>query len=192
MDANSSTPVDPKDVQIQILQSQLESASAPVVQPRVQPPVQPVVQQVQPIQTQNSQQNMATMTLMNICSQMGSSKGTYSDIQPIKNFSDIQIGQMCYALNNKLAAAAYSIPVSSDPLKTSDPLTDNDTILSYCSPLANSQSSYQTKECVCNQLGPNPVLHTGTVKVGGVKSVGGIGGLDIGSTTVTGYYCSAK
>ena len=131
----------------------------------------------------NVWKSMDTMTLNNLCSQFSTYNQPVSDLQAITSLTELQFGQLCNNVNSLGNFGKFSIPDSTSNIQTTQ-LTDNNNIIPYCSESATNQTSYQTSQCVCNQLGSNPILRSGTYKSGGI---GGIGG-----TTTTGYYCSTN
>ncbi len=197
MDTLPEIEIDPNVMQIQILQQQLQQQQQ---QSLVESQRAQAAQQASSVQAQNDMQqqlvnaqttatstlwqNISSMNLQKMCLNAKSdSNNKNNDVQIISNFSEINVGQMCAAVNNDTISAGYSIPISSAIIQNKK-LTDNDNVISYCNPSAVSNSKYQKEQCVCNQFGPNPVLHNATVKEGGIAGVG--------ATTVTGYYCSTR
>jgi hypothetical protein len=199
---SSPSMIDPSQMQIRILQQQLTQLSqqnAATVQQMqeaanaAQSNMQTQIQNAQTTAQKSAQttiwQNVSSYKLSEICDQVvlnspnsitGNVTGKIA-AQPIINFTDIGIKQMCASINTSSNVGSYPIPVSSSTIQTVR-LTDNDKQVPYCNPGAISSSSYQTEQCVCNQTGVTPILHTATVKTGGVAG--------IGATTVTGYYCA--
>ena len=197
IDTPSETEMDPNLMQIQILQQQLQQqqqqsliesqrsqAAQQASSAQAQNDIQQKIVNAQTTATSTVWQNISSMNLQKMCLNAKSeSNQKNNDVQIINNFSEINVGQMCAAVNNDNIAAGYSIPISSAIIQNKK-LTDNDNVIPYCNPSAVSNSKYQKEQCICNQFGPNPVLHNATVKEGGIAGVG--------ATTTTGYYCSPK
>jgi len=137
--------------------------------------------------------NVSTMSLTDICTNLKNNQSVSGPVsgpvlnnnpQSINSINTIQISEMCAALTaNGNVASFKGIQSSLSPIQKT-PLITSDGVVPYCNPLATNSSSYQVDQCVCNQLGPTPVLHRATLISGGI--------LGIGQTTTTGYYCSAK
>jgi hypothetical protein len=198
-----SSQIDTSQMQIQILQQQLTQLNqqnsmniqqmqdaANSAQANMQSQITNAQTTAQKSATTTIWQNVSSSKLSDICAQVTLNSKADANIpagkiaaQPILNFTDIGIKQMCASVNTNSNIASYPIPVSSSNIQTIK-LTDGDKQVPYCNLGAVSSSAYQTDQCVCNQTGVTPILHTATVKTGGVAG--------IGATTVTGYYCSAN
>ena len=200
-----SRAMDPHAMQIQILQQQLQQQqqnslvqqqqmqeAANIAQASMQDQLKNAQSTAQLTATSTVWENISSLTLEEVCAKLpntgeygaGSSKlKSGSESQSIDQVSDITINKMCAAVKSGNNIAEYSIPLSNSAIQTVR-LTEGDRVVSYCNPNATNAGSYQTEQCVCNQLGPNPILHTASVKSGGAFGVG--------ATTTTGYYCLAK
>ena len=202
-----SRAMDPNAMQLQILQQQLQQQqqnclvqqqqmqeSANVAQASMQDQLKNAQDSAQLTATSTVWENISSLSLEEVCAKLpntgefstGSSKlklKSGAEAQSIDQVSDITITKMCAAIKSGNNVAEYSIPLSNSAIQTVR-LTENDRAVSYCNPDATNAGSYQTEQCVCNQLGPNPILHTASVKSGGAFGVG--------ATTTTGYYCLAK
>lgn len=102
-----------------------------------------------------------------------------SNIQSITSFKDIDIAKMCASVTGNSTIAKYDFSESSAPIQTTR--LENDNVVPYCNSNATSNLKYQNEQCVCNQLGPNPVLHKINTTNAGI--------LGIGASNITGYYC---
>lgn len=137
--------------------------------------------------------NVSNMSLIDICTNLKTNQGGSGPVsgpvsnnnpQSINSINTIQISEMCASLTANGNVASFKGIQTSQSVLQKTPLTTSDGVMPYCNPLATNSSSYQTDQCVCNQLGPTPVLHRATLTAGGLAG--------IGQTTTTGYYCSTK
>jgi len=102
--------------------------------------------------------------------------------QVISQLEDVNLSKMC---NGGKIVYTPLEPNNISPIFTDNSIANTtSTILKYCNDNATSSTSYQKELCVCNQIGPRPILHMATASSGGVLGVGG--------STTTGYYCMAS
>jgi hypothetical protein len=185
---NTPSVFDDKLYQIQALQQQLlqmqqyDTAQTQLQQQQLQQQLQMHQLQLNDLETSTkvkTYQEISTMNLKNMC---GNMKSTGDINVTTNNIGSVSINELCQAINNN-GEIKLAIGYSTSEIKNTK-ITDDDTTLPYCNKSAISNTSYQTEQCVCNQMSKNSVLHKASVKTGGL--------LGIGATTTTGYYCSIK
>jgi len=186
--SNPPSIFDDKLYQIQALQDQLlqmqqyEATQTQLQQQQLQQQLQTHQIQLNDIEISTKVKTYQEISNMNLKEMCGNIKTTGSINVTTNNIGTISVNQICQAINNN-GEIKLSIPQSTSDIKNTK-ISDDDGAVPYCNTSAISNTSYQTDQCVCNQMSKNSVLRKASVKTGGL--------LGVGATTTTGYYCSIK